>query len=904
MLSQQSSGCERETKKIFVNCENTFGEFNFERGGAATEVLSPAVMIGRLSPFDASSSDIYMNLMFSSKLDGKLTTAEMRPSLDVVFVLDISGSMGCRFPDDVDGRDKLEVAKDCLLEVIKSLGYHDRVAIITFNTSNKLVHDLSPITPLTLKQIKKKIKAISTCGGTDLAQGLEAGFSLLQAHQNGERENMQRVFFMTDMESSTEDENTVLDMSRKAAQTAQAQNNMTTAHNMTMTVRSMTAATATKRSSKKSAPLVTKASITAKKRASSSPNGNDKQQNTISNKPIHVSIIGIGVDLSVNTVETLSTISGAKYYSVISAGEFMNNVAKDFHYDVTPIGYDIELSLSQGISFTKIYGSAELNSLPPQSTTAIISSEFPVPLDSFGHTSGGVYLCKLEVESYIAPNPSLTVSWTDRQGIRQRVVRQLVLPDGPSPELPPTPLSLPTPLSEAQPEPASHKRRAAASASSSSSSGSGNGSALSVDVADANLRKAVALMSYVRTLTTYVCEENEEDDKSAKADQDDDDDEDNDHSGFGFGFGSQRFGSQPAFGTQFGSQPARRMDGSIMWGGGFTAPRPMRPMPVSVLSVSKQDTVSLDTFKTLTTLGAYGIIEVCSVSVGASSSSIPSSPPSPTVSGSPEGLSEGHIQSEGHIGIGSWLAGIWDATFLSLTSSASNLSSNNNNSSSSSSADGIPSMTMGSTLTLPSDTPKRLISHAMHAHRFQRLRVYLLEQLAMCGDDSLVGNGSNQNILQTIDQIIELETADVQKLLDTGLTYVLPTSHGVPVPSSFSSSSSSSSSSDTSTEDHIPRGFLCPITLALMKLPVIAADGNSYERTAIEKWFRDGKLTSPITNLLMSHQELIPNRALLSSIDEFIASPSARAAAAAAAAGTDVDTLPKATQRTAKRQKR
>ena len=30
--------------------------------------------------------------------------------------------------------------------------------------------------------------------------------------------------------------------------------------------------------------------------------------------------------------------------------------------------------------------------------------------------------------------------------------------------------------------------------------------------------------------------------------------------------------------------------------------------------------------------------------------------------------------------------------------------------------------------------------------------------------------------------------------------------------------------------------FLCPITYDLLTDPVIAADGNTYERTAIEKW--------------------------------------------------------------------
>ena len=43
-----------------------------------------------------------------------------------------------------------------------------------------------------------------------------------------------------------------------------------------------------------------------------------------------------------------------------------------------------------------------------------------------------------------------------------------------------------------------------------------------------------------------------------------------------------------------------------------------------------------------------------------------------------------------------------------------------------------------------------------------------------------------------------------------------------------------------------PRDFECSITAERMKDPVIAADGFSYERVAIEKWFSN-KATSPKT---------------------------------------------------------
>ena len=61
-----------------------------------------------------------------------------------------------------------------------------------------------------------------------------------------------------------------------------------------------------------------------------------------------------------------------------------------------------------------------------------------------------------------------------------------------------------------------------------------------------------------------------------------------------------------------------------------------------------------------------------------------------------------------------------------------------------------------------------------------------------------------------------------------------------------------------------PRMFICPITQDLMQDPVVAADGNTYDRPAIEAWYRRN-LTSPLTNMAVE-DTLIPNRMLRSEI--------------------------------------
>ena len=51
---------------------------------------------------------------------------------------------------------------------------------------------------------------------------------------------------------------------------------------------------------------------------------------------------------------------------------------------------------------------------------------------------------------------------------------------------------------------------------------------------------------------------------------------------------------------------------------------------------------------------------------------------------------------------------------------------------------------------------------------------------------------------------------------------------------------------------------LCPILHAPFREPVVAEDGHTYERSAIEHWLRDHN-TSPLTGEVLAMKMLIPN---------------------------------------------
>lgn len=61
--------------------------------------------------------------------------------------------------------------------------------------------------------------------------------------------------------------------------------------------------------------------------------------------------------------------------------------------------------------------------------------------------------------------------------------------------------------------------------------------------------------------------------------------------------------------------------------------------------------------------------------------------------------------------------------------------------------------------------------------------------------------------------------------------------------------------------------FNCPITYDIMEDPVVASDGHTYERTAIERWLAE-KRTSPICGAIPS-LEVYPNHSLKKRIIEF-----------------------------------
>ena len=80
-----------------------------------------------------------------------------------------------------------------------------------------------------------------------------------------------------------------------------------------------------------------------------------------------------------------------------------------------------------------------------------------------------------------------------------------------------------------------------------------------------------------------------------------------------------------------------------------------------------------------------------------------------------------------------------------------------------------------------------------------------------------------------------------------------------------------------------PDDLQCPISQELMRDPVVAADGRTYERAQIAAWIVRGNNTSPMTNEQLAHTHLCSNDIARELVRQFIGD--------CRASGTDPDSV-------------
>jgi hypothetical protein len=73
---------------------------------------------------------------------------------------------------------------------------------------------------------------------------------------------------------------------------------------------------------------------------------------------------------------------------------------------------------------------------------------------------------------------------------------------------------------------------------------------------------------------------------------------------------------------------------------------------------------------------------------------------------------------------------------------------------------------------------------------------------------------------------------------------------------------------DDASKEVVVDSFFCPLTMKVLRDPVITADGQTYERKEIASWFELGNKTSPLTGAELPSTHLTSNIALRNAIQE------------------------------------
>lgn len=291
-----------------------------------------------------------------------------RKKLNLVVVLDFSGSMGSPFDEyyydrfgnlvNVEAQEskssktKMQIADESVVALIDRLQADDRFGMVLFSDDSFLLDPLTGMADKKPDKLKKSILAIRETYGTNMEAGMEKASALFDPFLEANRSEYEnRIIFLTDaMPNIGETEE--LGLYRMLEDNA--------------------------------------------------------------DHGIYTTFIGIGLDFNSELIEKITKIKGANYYSVHSSAEFKKRMDDEFDFMVTPLVFDLRLDLdAPGYEIEKVYGSPEADMATGELLK--VNTLFPSQAEE-GQVRGGVILVKLRKQSDQG-DIRLSASYEDRNGI-------------------------------------------------------------------------------------------------------------------------------------------------------------------------------------------------------------------------------------------------------------------------------------------------------------------------------------------------------------------------------------------------------------------------------------------------------------------------------------------------------
>ena len=324
--------------------EGLFYDYYFDTGEKkeCNELFCPSYSKAVTKDPLANETEYYMTVGLNSNL--KREDFE-RKKLNIVLVLDISGSMSSGFSEyyydrfgnkqeveNLTEKSKMQAASESLSSLTEHLKEGDRLGVVLFNSNAYKAKPLNLVEKTDMDAIRNHILEVPAGGGTNMESGMNMATEMLQKYKNSDKtEYENRIVFLTDMMP-----------------------------NIGTTSKS---------------GLLGKMKDNAK-------NG------------IYTTFVGIGVDFNTELVDAISKVRGANSFSIHSSEQFAQRMDKDFEYMVTPLVFNLTLEFdSDSYKIKKVYGSTA----GEESTKRImkVNTLFPSRKRE-GKTKGGIVLLKLE----------------------------------------------------------------------------------------------------------------------------------------------------------------------------------------------------------------------------------------------------------------------------------------------------------------------------------------------------------------------------------------------------------------------------------------------------------------------------------------------------------------------------
>jgi Ca-activated chloride channel family protein len=350
-----------------VTYEGLFYDYYFDTGQAraCNELFCPSYSYAVSKDPLSTEKEYYLSVGLNS---GIKQSDFQRKKLNLVIVLDISGSMGSPFNkyyydqfgnrqeiegDEITNEPKMKVANKSVVALLDHLDEDDRFGMVVFESEAYLAKPLRDVDTTDINSIKKHILDIQDTGGTNMEAGYRLGTDLFEEYRGINKEEYEnRIIFLTDAQPN-------IGMLHEEGLLGMTKNN--------------------------------------------------------AEGDIFTTFIGIGVDFNTELIEHITKIKGANYYSVHSADQFKKRMDDGFEYMVTPLVFDLALTVgSDDFDIQKVYGSPEAN----LATGEIMRVNTLFPSERVeGEVKGGIVLLKLEkLTDSATADLELTANYTDRVG--------------------------------------------------------------------------------------------------------------------------------------------------------------------------------------------------------------------------------------------------------------------------------------------------------------------------------------------------------------------------------------------------------------------------------------------------------------------------------------------------------